>query len=387
MRFMRRILLVTDTRAEYGILKNTLKKIEESDKLELYIVVTGAHLLKEYGYTIREIEEDGFRIAAKIMTPAEPNENIRIPMEMGNLMMKLSSVMDEIKPDILLVFGDRYEMLAATATAVGMHIPIAHISGGEVTQGAMDEQIRHAITKMAHIHFPGALVYAENIKKMGEEAWRIFDVGDPGIENIKNIDLWDKDRLEKDLGIEITDKTLLVTYHPVTLERDRLEWQVDNLLAALQKHNGTKIITYPNSDDGSELIISKLKDYANKDSSVCLVQSLGIVRYISVMHYCGAVVGNSSSAIVEAPFLKVPAVNIGNRQEGRLMAESIICCNNTQKSIEKAIEQALSTEFKGVVSRSQSLYGEGETSSEIVKVLETINLGEELLKKKLEWVK
>lgn len=337
---MRKILLVTDTRAEYGILKNTLRKIDASDKLELCMVVTGSHLLEKYGYTIREIEEDGFKVTARIETPAESNENRRIPMEMGSLIMRLTEVFDEVKPDVLLVFGDRYEMLAAAVTAVGMHIPIAHISGGEVTEGAMDEQIRHAITKMAHIHFPGASVYAENIKRMGEEDWRVFDVGDPGIENIKNLELWDKESLEENLDIEITDKTLLVTYHPVTLERDALEWQMDNLTAALRMHKGTKIITYPNSDDGSELIIRKLKDYAKQDSEVCLVQSLGIVRYLSVMKCCGAVVGNSSSAIVEAPFLRVPAVNIGNRQKGRLMAESIICCGNEQDSISGAIKKA-----------------------------------------------
>ncbi len=382
---MRKILLVTDTRAEYGILKNTLRKIDASDKLELCMVVTGSHLLEKYGYTIREIEEDGFKVTARIETPAESNENRRIPMEMGSLIMRLTEVFDEVKPDVLLVFGDRYEMLAAAVTAVGMHIPIAHISGGEVTEGAMDEQIRHAITKMAHIHFPGASVYAENIKRMGEEDWRVFDVGDPGIENIKNLELWDKESLEENLDIEITDKTLLVTYHPVTLERDALEWQMDNLIAALRMHKGTKIITYPNSDDGSELIIRKLKDYAKQDSEVCLVQSLGIVRYLSVMKCCGAVVGNSSSAIVEAPFLRVPAVNIGNRQKGRLMAESIICCENEQDSISGAIKKALSEEYRKTVANSKSLYGEGNTSDEIVNVLETIELNDKLLKKKLEW--
>lgn len=382
---MRKIVVFTDTRAEYGILKNTLKRIKNSPKLQLYIVVTGAHLSKKYGYTIKEIEEDGFEILRKIPVKEEKNEEIRIPMEMGALMEQLAGTFDQVRPDILLLFGDRYEMLAAAVTAVGMHIPIAHISGGESTEGAMDEQIRHAITKMAHIHFPGATVYAENIRKMGEEAWRIFDVGDPGIENIKSVPIIAKADLEKQLDICMDERTLLITYHPVTLEREDLEWQMDNLIEALREYSGTKIITYPNSDDGSEIIINKWKRYAKEDNTVCLVQSLGIVRYLSVMKYCGAVVGNSSSAIVEAPFLKIPTVNIGNRQQGRLMSESILCCGNTQKEIMNTIQKALSPEFKKNVRQFKSLYGEGNTSVEIVKVLESIEINERLMKKKLDW--
>ena len=187
------------------------------------------------------------------------------------------------------------------------------------------------------------------------------------------------------MKIEIDQKTLLVTYHPVTLEIEKLESQIENLVTALSNYQGTKIITYPNSDDGSEMIIEKLKEFARKDSSVCLVQSLGIERYISVMHYCGAVIGNSSSAIVEAPALKKAVINIGNRQKGRLMAESIICCGNSLEEIEAALQKAFSPEFQKTVQESESLYGEGNTSEEIVKVLEDLEINEKLLKKKLEW--
>lgn len=382
---MRNVLVITDTRAEYGILKNTLKKIEASDKLNLQLVVTGAHLQERYGYTVSEIEDDGFEITEKIFLINVKDDKTRVSMEMGDLMIKLTQVFNRLSPDIVVLFGDRYEMLASACVAVGMHIPIAHISGGEITQGAMDEQIRHAITKMAHIHFPGATPYAKNIEKMGEEVWRIYDVGDPGIENINEIKLVTKDKLESDLNITIGEDTLLVTYHPVTLERRELESQIDNLIHVLSAHNGTKIITYPNSDDGSELIINKLKKYAENNDDVCLVQSLGIVRYLSVMKYCGAIVGNSSSAIVEAPHLKVPAVNVGNRQKGRLMAESIVCCDNSIEGIQNAIKKALSKEFREFILTTKSLYGEGNTSSEIVSVLETIELDEMLMKKKLEW--
>lgn len=381
----KKIMAVLDSRAEYGLLKNTFHAIQASPELELYIVVTGALLSKKYGYAVNEIKEDGFEIWAELPLNDISGDETRIPAEMGNLMLGLSEEFVRNKPDILLLLGDRYEMLAAAATATAMHIPIAHISGGESTEGAMDEQIRHAVTKMAHIHFPGASVYADNIRKMGEEDWRVFDVGDPGIENIRLTEPVPKAELEKQLGIKIDKKTLLVTYHPVTLERADLERQIDNLVGALSGYAGTVIITYPNSDDGSALIIDKWKKFAEGNHSVCLIESLGSQRYLSVMHYCGAVVGNSSSAIVEAPFLKLPVVNIGNRQKGRLMADSIVCCGYGRNEIETAIKKALSREFAETVSKSKSLYGEGNTGAEIVKVLENIELGEKILKKKLCW--
>lgn len=378
-------MVLTDSRAEYGLLKNVLWGIQHSKKLELYIIATGAHLSEQYGYTIKEIEKDGFKIWKKISISSDLEEEIRIPTEMGTLMIHLGKTFCEERPDILLLLGDRYEMLAAASVAVGLHIPIAHISGGECTEGAMDEQIRHAITKMSHIHFPGASVYADNIKRMGEEAWRVFDVGDPGIENIKSIEAMHREDIENELNINIDKNTLLVTYHPVTLELAELEFQMDNLIYALANYKGTIIITYPNSDDGSKLIIHKWEEFVKDKESVRLVHNLGSHRYLSVMKYCGAVVGNSSSAIIEAPFLKVPVVNIGNRQQGRLMADSIVCCGYKQQEIEEAIRKALSKQFSVIANQSKSLYGEGETSKKIVEVLENIEINEKLLKKKLCW--
>lgn len=381
----RKVMILTGSRAEYGLLKNVLWKIQNSDILKLYIVVTGSHLSEKYGFTVKEIKEDGFKIWKEISIISDSDDAIRIPLEMGKLMISLSQAFNEERPDILLLLGDRYEMLAAAAVAVGLHIPIAHISGGEYTEGAMDEQIRHAITKMAHIHFPGASIYAENIKRMGEEAWRIFEVGDPGIENIKSMEVICKEDIENELDIHIDKNTLLVTYHPVTLELEQLAFQMDNITRALLGHKGTIIITYPNSDDGSELIIRKWEEFVKKRKSVRLIHNLGSQRYLNVMRYCGAVVGNSSSAIVEAPFLKIPTINIGNRQKGRLMADSIICCGYRQIEIEDAIKRALSEEFSETVKHSKSLYGEGDTSRRIVDVIEQIDLNEKLLKKKLCW--
>lgn len=382
---MRKIAVVTGTRAEYGLLKNIMKKINEDNDLELQLIVTGTHLSDKYGKTISEIIEDGFKIDYSIPILMDGNDGVNIAKEMGLLMSNLSEVLSKLNPNILLILGDRYEIFAAAATAMAMNIPIAHISGGEVTEGAMDEQIRHAITKMAHIHFPGADCYVENIKNMGEEDFRVFNVGDPGIENIKLTKLLSKKEIFEDLGVEVDEDTLLVTYHPVTLEIDDLERQIDNLISALDNLNKRMVITYPNADNGGKLIIDKLEQFKQRNSNVYLYKNLGSLRFLSVMNLCGAIVGNSSSALVEAPFLKKPVVNIGNRQKGRLMAENILSCDYEANNIESAINKAISQDFKKFVKTIDSLYGEGNTSTEIVEVLKTIELGDKLLKKKLIW--
>lgn len=382
---MRKIAVVTGTRAEYGLLKNTLKKIKENNNLELQLVVTGAHLSKSFGYTIEEILEDGFNVDEKLPILMNGSSKCRLAKEMGLLMIQLSQSFEKLKPDILLILGDRYEIFAATTTAMAMNIPIAHISGGEITEGAIDEQIRHAISKMAHIHFPGAEIYAQNIIDMGEEAWRVLDVGDPGIENIKLTNFLNREELKKQLNVDIDEETLLITYHPVTLERDELPYQIESLIKALEIINKKMIITYPNADNGGGYIIEKMEEFANKNPNVHLFKNLGVLRYLSVMKLCGAVIGNSSSALVEAPYLKVPVVNIGNRQKGRLIADNIICCGNKCEEIINAINKSLSNDFKQKVENTKSLYGEGNTSEEIVKVLENIELDDKLLKKKLVW--
>ena len=382
---MRKVCVITGTRAEYGVLKNILLKIKGNRKLKLQLLVTGTHLSEEFGYTVNEILKDGFDIDEKLPILMNVNNSNGVAKEMGLLMIQLSQTFERLKPDVLLILGDRYEIFAAASTAMVMNIPIAHISGGEVTEGAIDEQIRHAITKMSHIHFPGANIYVKNIINMGEEAWRVFNVGDPGIENIKLTHFMNECQLKDSLGIEIDEETLLVTYHPVTLESESLTYQVENLIKALNQINKKMIITYPNSDNGGNYIIKRVEEFARVNSNVYLFKNLGVLRYLSVMKLCGAVVGNSSSALVEAPYLKIPVVNIGNRQKGRLMANNIICCSNDSKDIINSISKALSNEFKGKVKSTKSLYGEGNTSEEIVKILENIELNDRLLKKKLVW--
>lgn len=382
---MRKIAVVTGTRAEYGLLKNSLKKIEYSKKLKLQLIVTGTHLSEKFGYTVKEIESDGLEIEEKIPILMRGISKDGISKEMGLLLIQLSQTFERLKPDILLILGDRYEIFAASSVAMVMNIPIAHISGGEITEGAIDEQIRHSITKMSHIHFPGAEVYAQNILNMGEESWRVYNVGDLGIENIKVTNFLSNDELKAELNINVDSDTLLVTYHPVTLERNVLPYQIDNLIKALDKVNKNMIITYPNADNGGDYIIKKIEEFSRKNQNVNLFKNLGIQRYLSVMKLCGAVVGNSSSALVEAPYLKIPVVNIGNRQKGRMMAKNVISCSNESEDIINAINKSLSHEFREKVKHIKSLYGEGNTSEEIVKVLESIEINDTLLKKKLIW--
>lgn len=382
---MRKIAVLTGTRAEYGLLYWTMKRIQMDEGLKLQLIVTGSHLSPKYGNTIEQIKEDGFKIDDEIEIDINSHKKSSISKSMGLEMIQMAQGFERLKPDMLLILGDRYEIFAAATCAMTMNIPIAHISGGEVTEGAMDEQIRHAITKMAHIHFPGSEYYAENIRKMGEESWRIFNVGDPGIENIKNTKLMTKEEIKKDLDIDIDEETLLITYHPVTLEIEGLPSQISNLLEALSKLDKKMIITYPNADHGSDYIIKELSRFSKENNNVHLFKNLGSKRYLSIMKNCGAVVGNSSSALVEASYLKVPVVDIGNRQKGRLKAENIISCSNACKDIVSSINKSISSEFREKVKETKSLYGEGNTSEEIVKVLKQIDIDDKLLKKKLVW--
>ncbi|NLK95017.1 MAG: UDP-N-acetylglucosamine 2-epimerase (hydrolyzing) [Clostridiales bacterium] len=382
---MKNIAVVTGTRAEYGLLKNIMIAIDEDKELNLQLIVTGMHLSEKYGLSVRDIIKDGFKIDEEIPILVDTIEKNKNALEMGKAVTAFAKTFQRLKPDILLVLGDRYEVFAAASTAMLMGIAIAHIAGGEVTEGAMDDQIRHAITKMAHIHFPGAQIYADNIKRMGEESFRIHNVGDSGIENIKLTTLMSKEELSESLNMNVDENTLLITYHPVTLEYDDIERQIDNLIIALDKVNKKMIITYPNSDNGSDKIIVALEKFASNNTNVHLYKNLGSLRYLSAMNICEAVIGNSSSALIEAPFLKKPVVNIGNRQRGRLMADNVIQCGYDVDEIFDAINKAISYEFKDKVKNVKSLYGEGNTSEEIVKILKNTNIDDKLLMKKLSW--
>jgi GDP/UDP-N,N'-diacetylbacillosamine 2-epimerase (hydrolysing) len=362
-----------------------MKAIKSDEKLNLQIIVTGMHLSPKYGMTVNEIIEDGFEIDEKCPILLDYNGKTKNAKETAMAINQFADAFSRLKPHIILILGDRYEIFAAATTAMTMNIPIAHISGGEITEGAMDEQIRHSITKMSHIHFPGADVYAQNIINMGEESWRVFNVGEPGIENIKLTKLLSKKEIKENLGVDVDENTMLITYHPVTLEVDNVTEQIKNLIKALDKVNKNMIITYPNSDNGGDKIIEALDKFDLRNQNVHLFRNLGSLRYLSVMKHCGVIVGNSSSALIEAPFLKKPVVNIGNRQKGRLTADNIIQSSNEVEDIYNAIMKATSQEFRDFAEGVKSLYGEGNTSEEIVKILKEITIDENLLKKKLIW--
>lgn len=381
---MRKVLVVTGTRAEYGLLHWVMKRINDDKELKLQLIVTGSHLSRQYGGTIDQIVKDGFNIDEKIDMIIDSKEKSAIVKSMGLEMIQIAQCFDRLKPDILLILGDRYEIFVAVACAMMMNIPIAHINGGESTEGLVDEQIRHAITKMAHIHFPGAEYYKERIIKMGEESWRVHNVGQLGVEGIKQLELLDKSELEKEMNIEFDKAVFLITYHPVTLEVENTEYQINNLLEALRKFDAKLIFTYPNFDFGSRVIIDKINAFVKENDNAYLYYSLGQKRYLSLLKYSNVVIGNSSSGIIEAPIFKIPVINIGDRQKGRMRNKNIIDTKYDCKSIYDGIYKALNDKkFAKDLIDMENFYGDGSTSEKIVSIIKNIKLDKKLLFKKL----
>lgn len=384
---MKKVLVVTGSRAEYGLLYWTMKEIEKCQELELQLIVTGSHLSKEYGYTVGKIKEHGFKIDEEIDMIIDSKKKSSIIKSMGLEMIQIGQAFDRLKPNILLILGDRYETFVAATCAMMMNIPIAHMNGGESTEGAVDEQIRHAITKMAHIHFAGAEYYKQRIIKMGEELWRVYNVGQPGIENIKKLQLLKKDELEHELGIKFDKKIFLITYHPVTLRDENNEEQIDNILRAILKFEAKYIFTYPNADFGSNDIIKKINYFSKNNDNAYVFHNLGQLRYLSLLKHADVMIGNSSSGIIEAPYFKLPVINIGDRQKGRLKNKNIIDIRCKSDEIIKAINKVLyDANFKEDLSNMINLFGDGETSKKIVHILEDIKINDEkLLFKKLTY--
>lgn len=383
---MRKVLVVTGTRSEYGLLYWTMKEIEKDESLQLQLVVTGNHLVKEYGYTIDLIKKDEFKIDDEIDMIVSSERKSSIVKSMGLEMIQIAQCFDRLKPDILLILGDRYETFVAATCAMMMNIPIAHMNGGESTEGAIDEQIRHAITKISHIHFPGAEYYKEIIIKMGEEPWRVFNVGQAGIENVKKIKLLEKCELKKELNISFDKPIFLITYHPVTLDIENVEEQINTLLESLKEFDAEYIFTYPNADFGSKIIIGKVNDFVKKNKYANIYHSLGQKRYLSLLKYSSVMIGNSSSGIIESPIFKVPVVNIGERQKGRLRNNNIIDVGYSKEEIISAINKALfDKNFKETLNSVENIYGDGTVSRKIVNVLKSINIDKKLLSKRLNY--
>ena len=376
---MRKIAVVTGTRAEYGLLYWIIKSIHEAPDLELQLIVTGMHLSHEFGLTVREIEKDGFPIVERVEMLLSSDTESAIATSMGIGMIGFAKVYERIKSDILLVLGDRFEILSAVTSAIPFRIPVAHIAGGEVTEGAMDELFRHSITKMSHIHFPSTSKYVARIMQMGEIPENIFCFGAPGLDNVIKLNLLDKQQLVQELNLSHEKKWGIVTYHPVTLEKDSAKTQIDELLGGLDNFNDIYwIITFPNADMESRVIIESIEEYVKENpEKTNLFNSLGQLKYLSILKNATLMVGNSSSGLIEAPSFELPVVNIGDRQKGRIRAVNVIdvpVCK--QNEIEIAINKALSKDFRESLKGLRNPYGVGNASEKIVAILRNVSLSD-----------
>jgi len=370
----RKIAIVTGTRAEYGLLYWLMKAIDDDEDLTLQVIVTGTHLCSEFGFTYKIIEKD-FQIDKKVEMLLSSDSAVGVGKSMGLAQIGFSDVYAELKPDIVVVLGDRYEIFSAVSSAMIAHSPVAHLHGGEKTEGAFDESIRHSITKMSHLHFTATKSYRKRVIQLGEQPDRVFNVGGLGIENIKRLKLLSKDEFEKSINFKLNKKNLLVTFHPVTLEKFTAKKQFQNILDALSKLQNTNIIfTKANSDIGAKVINEMIDNYVGiHENSVCF-KSLGQLRYLSALRYVDGVVGNSSSGLLEVPSFKIATINIGDRQKGRIMAKSVISVKNSKKSITKGLAKLYSNSFQTLLKEVVNPYENTDTSAKIIKVLKTVNL-------------
>lgn len=380
----RKIAVVTGSRAEYGHLFWVIHEVHEDPELILQLVVCGMHLSPEFGFTVREIEADGFPIAERVEMLLSSDSEIGISTSIGLGVMGFARAFDRLKPDILVLLGDRFEVLAAATAAMVARIPIAHIHGGESTEGAIDEPIRHAVTKMSHIHFPATEIYARRISQMGEDPQRIFPFGAPGLDHVRRGNLMDRKALLQELGIDPQERIAVVTYHPVTLEFSTARAHMEHLIQALRGRDLALVFTYANADTGGRVINQMIQDFVGKKPRAYAFPSLGQRRYLGLLQAAEVVVGNSSSGIIEASALKVPAVNIGDRQRGRVRGPNVIDCGVETHEIETALDRALSPDFRWSLKDMVSPYGEGLASPRIVSILKSIPLGEGLLKKRFK---
>ena len=376
---MRKICVVTGTRAEYGLLSRLMRLIKESDQTKLQIIATNMHLSPYFGNTYQEIEKDGFVIDKKIPILNEEKDDANATIKsMAKALSGFADAYDELKPDLVVVLGDRYEILAAATAALIECIPIAHIHGGEITEGAYDDAIRHSITKMSHLHFTSTEEYRRRVIQLGEQPERVFYVGALGVENITSIPLMAKKEVEESIGFMIDRNTTLVTYHPVTLSRVDVKTLIKDFLSALQERTNLRIVfTMPNSDNGGSIISKEIEQFVarNNDRAICF-KSLGFKRYLSLMKQVSAVVGNSSSGILEAPSFRIPTLNIGDRQTGRVAAESVYNCAPDKVSILTGLDFIFSDAFKEKAAQAVNPYDKSGTAEAIFNVIKSYPLNQ-----------
>ena len=370
----RRICVFTGTRAEFGLLYWLMKEIQASSQLELQVIVSGMHLSPEFGETWKEVEADGFPIAAKVEMLLSSDTPVGVVKSMGLGTIGFADAMDRLKPDMLVVLGDRFEALAVAQVALIMRIPVAHIHGGEITEGAYDDAIRHAITNMAGLHFTAAEPYRRRVIQMGEAPETVFNVGAVGLDHLFRGEVMSLDKLSASLSFSVRPPYFLVTYHPVTAAEENPEATFLAMLSAIDSFPDHQVIlTYPNADNGGRAIIPILESYAQRNSGrVLAIPSLGFRRYISALKHTAVMIGNSSSGIIEGPAFDVPTVNIGCRQLGRLAADSILHCMPDAENIRQAIGRALSPGFSGYCRGVVNPYGRGDAAGQIVRVIEKL---------------
>ena len=378
----RKICVVTGTRAEYGLLKEVLREIENEPSLSLQLIVTGMHLSKIFGNTIEEIRNDGFQIDFEVPILNDGERDLSMSESISAGILNFTVALEKLKPDLLLILGDRFEVFAAATASFLLRIPIGHIHGGETTEGVLDEAFRHSITKMSQIHFVAAEEYENRVVQLGEHPRNVHLVGGLGVDIIKNLKPYSKKRLEKELGVIFRERNLLITFHPVTLEDNTSESDMNQLLAALSTLEETTLIfTMPNADTGSKNIIKIIENFVKKNVDAYSYISLGSQKYLSLLSHVDAVVGNSSSGLTEAPSFGVGTINIGERQTGRLKAASVIDCEPTQKDIIRAFSILYSCDYQNALHSVINPYGEGGASHRIVRIIKEVDLEDILIKK------
>lgn len=378
---MRKIAVITSARSDYSYLLPVMRKIQEDPELQLIPIVTGMHLSPVYGMTVKQIEEDGFEIAERVEMLLSSDSSSAIAKSMGVEMIGLSQAYDRLKPDVIVLLGDRFETLAAAAAALPFTIPIGHIAGGELTEGLIDEASRHAITKLSHLHFVSNERHRQRVIQMGEAPWRVINCGAPSLDNLHCIEFLDKETLQKELGFNLDPAPLLVTFHPVSLEFEQTGDQMMEFLGALDKSGLPVIFTYPNADTSNRVVIEAIQKYQMVHSNSRVYVNLGIRRYFSLMHFAAAMVGNSSSGIIEAASFALPVVNVGNRQKGRFHDRNVLDTPCEQNSILAAIQQSVDPQFKERLSGMGNPYGDGHASEMIVKTLRDTEVGKTLITK------
>lgn len=372
----RKVCIFTGTRAEYGLLKPLMEEINKEPSLELQIVASGMHLSPEFGLTYREIERDGFKIDEKVEILLSSDTPVGICKSIGLGMVGYSEALERLKPDIVVVLGDRFETLAFAMASYVLRIPIAHLYGGELTYGAIDEAFRHSITKMSYLHFTSTEEYRKIVIQLGEFPSRVFNVGALGIDNIKKMKLLSKKDLEAKLNFRFGKRNFLITYHPTTMEKGKNKIHFKNLLTVLESLKDIKLIfTKSNADAEGRTINFMIDEFVKRNKGRAIAfTSMGQLIYLSTMKYVDAVVGNSSSGIIEAPSFRIGTINIGNRQKGRIKAESVIDCKPTKESIREAIETLYSPEFQTKLRNVVNPYGDGHAAEKIVKILKTVDI-------------